>query len=308
MLSLLDTNMGSVRVFVTPGAGGGGAGPAPANPGDDGAVAIASGGVLTYLKGTTPNQYLSWNGTTWTFATPITPPANPGDNGKLAVASNGDFVYTDTPTLTRLTIGTPAALAGQFRVQHGFLFNGWGPVSGADYTILDWGTAASETLFIGGVLPPAMAINSKNNLTFYLNSVQVAQLQGTGYVFGQTVTGMVFQNSTTLQSAPGVGGAGQTMTIAGQDQTAANGNGGHVNVRGGGGNGTGIGGFGYLNVGTATPALANSRFTWNDTGIGFFTQTPVAKQALAGSKGGNVALASVCTALAAIGLFTDGTT
>lgn len=43
-------------------------------------------------------------------------------------------------------------------------------------------------------------------------------------------------------------------------------------------------------------------------GIGFLGATPAARQALTGSRGGNAALASLITALATLGLVTDGTT
>jgi hypothetical protein len=46
----------------------------------------------------------------------------------------------------------------------------------------------------------------------------------------------------------------------------------------------------------------------SDTKLGFYGQTPTAKQNVTGSKGGNVALANLLTALAALGLITDSTT
>lgn len=47
---------------------------------------------------------------------------------------------------------------------------------------------------------------------------------------------------------------------------------------------------------------------WNNTGLGFFGSTPVAKPAVTGSRGGNAALASLLTQLATLGLITDSTT
>lgn len=46
----------------------------------------------------------------------------------------------------------------------------------------------------------------------------------------------------------------------------------------------------------------------NGTGMGFFGTAPVAKQSIAGSRGGNAALADLLTKLAATGLITDATT
>jgi hypothetical protein len=48
------------------------------------------------------------------------------------------------------------------------------------------------------------------------------------------------------------------------------------------------------------------RIETNGTGIGFFAATPVAKPSVSGSRGGNAALASLLTALANLGLITDG--
>lgn len=48
-----------------------------------------------------------------------------------------------------------------------------------------------------------------------------------------------------------------------------------------------------------------NKFEVNTTGIGFFAGTPTAKQTVTGSRGGNAALQSLLTALAAYGLITD---
>lgn len=61
---------------------------------------------------------------------------------------------------------------------------------------------------------------------------------------------------------------------------------------------------------TAGGFVANSgtkRFEWDSNGIGFFAATPVAKQAISGSRGGNAALADLLTKLALAGLITDST-
>lgn len=47
---------------------------------------------------------------------------------------------------------------------------------------------------------------------------------------------------------------------------------------------------------------------WNNSGLGFYGATPVAKPAVSGSRGGNAALASLLTQLATLGLVTDSTT
>jgi hypothetical protein len=50
------------------------------------------------------------------------------------------------------------------------------------------------------------------------------------------------------------------------------------------------------------------RLMWNETGLGFFGTAAIAKPAATGSRGGNAALASLLTQLAALGLITDSTT
>lgn len=60
-------------------------------------------------------------------------------------------------------------------------------------------------------------------------------------------------------------------------------------------------------VDVGTEAHPTDRFRANDTGIGFFGQGPVARPSVTGSKGGNAALASLLTALNALGIISDST-
>lgn len=52
---------------------------------------------------------------------------------------------------------------------------------------------------------------------------------------------------------------------------------------------------------------AATKFQYNTTGAGFFGTTPIAKPTVSGAKGGNVALSSLVTQLANLGLIIDGT-
>jgi hypothetical protein len=65
-----------------------------------------------------------------------------------------------------------------------------------------------------------------------------------------------------------------------------------------------------VGTGTARPLRLQfadtTRIEINTTGIGFFAATPVAKPTVTGSKGANAALANLLTALASLGLLTDG--
>ncbi len=67
----------------------------------------------------------------------------------------------------------------------------------------------------------------------------------------------------------------------------------------------------YLRFQTDDFSLAaggNVRVQGDATGLGFFAATPVAKPTVTGAKGGNVALTSLLTALANLGLITDSST
>lgn len=70
----LSGNVGDVLVCLggnnwhAAPAASSGAAPAPADPGDNGAVATASGGFLRYLKGTVTAQSLTWSGAAWVAA------------------------------------------------------------------------------------------------------------------------------------------------------------------------------------------------------------------------------------------------
>lgn len=50
------------------------------------------------------------------------------------------------------------------------------------------------------------------------------------------------------------------------------------------------------------------KFQWNTTGVGFHAASPVAKQTVTGSRGGNAAVADLIAKLALTGLISDGTT
>jgi hypothetical protein len=63
--------------------------------------------------------------------------------------------------------------------------------------------------------------------------------------------------------------------------------------------------------GTGTLTLgggSQNRVIMSDTGLAFFGTSPIAKPAVTGSRGGNAALASLLTQLAALGLITDSST
>ena len=61
-------------------------------------------------------------------------------------------------------------------------------------------------------------------------------------------------------------------------------------------------------IGGATPGVVTTGGQLQvDGNVGFYGTTPIAKPTVSGSRGGNAALASLCTALASLGLITNST-
>lgn len=61
-------------------------------------------------------------------------------------------------------------------------------------------------------------------------------------------------------------------------------------------------------IGKLADASGINKVQWSAGGLGFFGTAPIVKPAVTGSRGGNAALASLLTQLAALGLITDSTT
>jgi hypothetical protein len=69
--------------------------------------------------------------------------------------------------------------------------------------------------------------------------------------------------------------------------------------------------FNAFASGTSIQLMGNSQpvvHVTQNRKLGFYNTTPVSKPTVSGSRGGNAALASLCTALANLGLITDSTT
>lgn len=89
-------------------------------------------------------------------------------------------------------------------------------------------------------------------------------------------------------------------------------------IQGGDGDGAGFGGPAWIRAGGGgTPGIASMKNAAGTDliqvggaadGVGFNGTAPIAKPAISGSRGGNAALASLITAGAALGLWTDSTT
>jgi hypothetical protein len=108
------------------------------------------------------------------------------------------------------------------------------------------------------------------------------------------------------------GNAGGTINIlAGSNLNTVDGVGGEVYITAGGGNDAA--GTVYLSSrsfsgGTIVALTAGLTAPSGNAALGFFGESPVGRPVVTGSRGGNAALASLLTALAALGLVTNSTT
>jgi len=97
---------------------------------------------------------------------------------------------------------------------------------------------------------------------------------------------------------------GDIFIQAGHGRASDNGNGGDTYIAAARGGGSGASG----KIRLIKADYSTDVITINNTGIGFFNTTPIAKPSITGSRGGNAALASLLTQLANFGLITDATT
>jgi hypothetical protein len=104
-------------------------------------------------------------------------------------------------------------------------------------------------------------------------------------------------------------GTGMTVMYDGGGAAAASATGGGVKVRTGAPGSGGASGLGQL-IARRNGGTEDSAFSWDTSGsaprLAFYGGTPSAKLTVTGSRGGNAALASLLTQLAALGLITDG--
>jgi hypothetical protein len=118
---------------------------------------------------------------------------------------------------------------------------------------------------------------------------------------GGTTTGAA--GGVNLSGGTPVNGNGGSIALTGSNGVGTNRNGGNVSLQPGVNTGTGI--LGSLRLLDSAAAL---KIQINTTGIGFFTNAPVARPTVVGSRGGNAALASLLTGLASLGLIIDSST
>jgi|SRR5688572_3253600 len=122
-----------------------------------------------------------------------------------------------------------------------------------------------------------------------------------------------FQNDLTaprIYAQDTSSGTGLTVMYDGGGAAAASATGGGVKVRTGAPGSGGASGLGQL-IARRNGGTEDTAVSWDTSGsaprLAFYGGTPSAKLAVTGSRGGNAALASLLTQLAALGLITDST-
>lgn len=285
----------------------------PANPDDNGKVVLASNGDFTYLGGGTAGNALIWTGTAWAAGVDFAALSPVTTGGFLANASTG-FLRVGLASGSGSGVAS-AASAGNIRGARGtngfqvFVRNNGDT---ADLSLIATDTVSGPTAtFCGtaaGSFSPIIAAPAAGSITLRV-STTATQLQLTTASISSLIPRIEFFSTVAtgtfgMQTTSSNGVTGGKVNFTGQDCTGTTTTGGAVDLRTG--SGTTAGGLGRLMSGGGAVATAQ-RFGWNDTGIAFFTSTPVAQQTIAGSRGGNAALADLLTKLALTGLIVDGT-
>lgn len=154
-----------------------------------------------------------------------------------------------------------------------------------------------------------------------LNKLQTTSFAATSIVIGSSGISTPNAFVDLILTTPTVSGADTAPAINMTGGLAlGSGDGGTCNFSGGGALGAGVGGSFAFTAGTGGGANGELYFVTGlgaialeiaDNGaattMGFFGASPVGKPNVTGSRGGNAALASLCTALANLGLITNST-
>jgi len=301
-------------------------------------MAAASGfrpGVFFVVRGGTANgnkvaclltpQPVVVGTTSIAFGLSMQAPSTPADDGKIAVAQAGQLVYTATTNITpnfganALTAGAATLsgalqttsyisaggtsglpTAGTWRTAHATSLKARNAANTGNVNLWDWGATTPDNLLVGDSAY-SMTLDSASAIT--LKSGGVTRMT-VGTNLSSYVTRFRFKpgiGDCTIEIEAGTGGPAQLLNIIGQNLTTAATTGGSVAILPGQGGAGGTGGELYL-----ANAAAVKHLRINDTGMAFFGAAPIAKPTVTGSRGGNAALASVLTQLAAFNLITDG--
>jgi hypothetical protein len=154
----------------------------PANPSQDGYVALGLHGSLSYLRGSSTNDVLTWNGSSWvSSASSVTPPVI-GDNNKIAYAQSSNLSYSTSLTTdgSYLGLGTPASLpsSGLLRTASGFIWE-TKLSGGSNRQILDFGSTTTDVLTIGSTSYPIKSIANSSGHTFGIAGTDILTVLST---------------------------------------------------------------------------------------------------------------------------------
>lgn len=281
---------------------------APVDVTDDNKVAIASGGGLTYALLVDANV----SGSAAIAGTKISP----------------DFGAQDITTTGVINHGSSPALSGDFRVYRGWTMKGRTPSNGGlDINLFRWNT--SDQFLIGdsggvGSVLGGTILFSGDDITLLRTGNVKLKMAANLQVYASTMEWEGSVTTPTFRIAPSSAAstAPNDWNCYGQDMSGAGSSAGAVRWRAGnasGASGTRNGGDFDVQPGAGPTAdgelalraangagLGTKRIRINSTGLGFFNTAPVAQPNVTGSRGGNAALASALTALANLGLITDG--
>lgn len=255
--------------------------------------------------------------------------AGAADVGKAIIATADDVAFgTNFGTQNLVTAGFfslgvgPVAGAGNLRLPNASTVYGRNAANSADLKLLELdsgnqcilGNPTGNTVIDVGSIFAIRPGGANNSFTI---TPSTCTLGG-----GGVLTTLQFSNNL---SAPVVkfqasAGACFPLLVQGQDSSSTAGvTAGTLQLKGGsctGASGSRTGGNCDMQPGTGATAGGQTRLlnaagtavvTVNDTGLGFFAASPVAKQTITGSRGGNAALADLLTKLALAGLITDST-
>jgi hypothetical protein len=264
----------------------------------------------TLLLGDTANAGMRYNcgsGANHTFLV----------NGGSEIVIDANALYLRDNSLVLHT--TNPAASGTIRSAHGFtLLTGRNNANSGDIGLIHFGITATDGLTIGssavsGGVYYGCATGSQH--AWQINATTAATLSSTLLTLSSGVTVNFAGTSATgglLNTGHGVSlWYGRNNAGAGNNQLLFYGTVNAVNDVILIGASTLAGGVALTAASTGSISMSvnsTARFTANNTGIGFYTTTPVAKPTVSGAKGGNAALGSLMTALSNLGLVTDSTT
>lgn len=247
-------------------------------------------------------------------------PQTNGTAGQALIATAGATTWSTNFQAQDLTttgnIVQAATPATQGRIRAGTTWSVWGTSGGTDQPIITYDSAAAGRLQISGPSAPAttaLIVFNASNLQLKVGTNYIVQMTTTVVNLG--VSNFQFDPGNSIisittgsgggavgnsldvraQNESGSTGVGGTLNCYGGDATGAGGTGGdHISRAGDatvGASGTRTGGNYFTRPGNGTTVQGTwtgqsgggtTRISWNATGLGLYTATPVAQAARVG--------------------------